>query len=86
MTFIKHIIRYPIKGLNGNFVDKIRLLANETIEGDKQFTFNLLEVVETENTCVAWNNLVKLQLALNAAFTKFNKTNDLSMENIFQTE
>ncbi len=52
MTFIKYIIRYPIKGLNGNFLNKIKLLPNETIEGDRKFAFAKFDNEIDENSPV----------------------------------
>ena len=62
MTFIKHIIRYPIKGLNGNFIDKIKLLANETIEGDRKFAFAKFDNEISENSPIYMKKIKFLAL------------------------
>ena len=39
MNIIKNIIRYPIKGLSGEYLDKILLEVNQTIPGDREYAF-----------------------------------------------
>ena len=39
MNIIKNIIRYPIKGLSGENLDKIVLEENQVIPGDREFAF-----------------------------------------------
>ncbi|MDC3063923.1 MOSC domain-containing protein [Alphaproteobacteria bacterium] len=39
MTFVKYIVRYPIKGLNGEFVNSANLSPGSTISGDRKYAF-----------------------------------------------
>ena len=39
MSIIKNIIRYPIKSLSGEYLDKALLEVNQTIPGDREFAF-----------------------------------------------
>lgn len=39
MSIIKNIIRYPIKGLSGENLDKIVLEKNQVMPGDREFAF-----------------------------------------------
>ena len=39
MIFVKHIIRYPIKGLNGEYLRETKLSKSSTILGDRIFAF-----------------------------------------------
>ena len=39
MSNIKNIIRYPIKGLSGENLDKIVLEKNQVMQGDREFAF-----------------------------------------------
>ena len=39
MNIIKNIIRYPIKGLSGEYLDKIVLEENQVMPGDREFAF-----------------------------------------------
>ena len=79
MTFIKHIIRYPIKGLNGNFIDKIKLLANETIEGDRKFAFAKFDNKISENFPVYMKKVNFLALVKEEKLSLLNS--QLNLEN-----
>ena len=39
MNFLKHIYRYPIKGLSAEELDKITLKENDVLPGDREFAF-----------------------------------------------
>ena len=43
MTIVKYIIRYPIKGLNGEFMDTANLYSGSTISGDRKYAFAKFE-------------------------------------------
>ena len=43
MTFVKYIIRYPIKGLNGEFMNTANLNSGSTISGDRKYAFAKFE-------------------------------------------
>ena len=43
MTFVKYIIRYPIKGLNGEFMNTANLHPGSTISGDRKYAFAKFE-------------------------------------------
>ena len=43
MTFVKYIIRYPIKGLNGEFINTANLHPGSTISGDRKYAFAKFE-------------------------------------------
>ena len=43
MTFLKYIIRYPIKGLNGEFMNTANLHPGSTISGDRKYAFAKFE-------------------------------------------
>ena len=43
MAFVKYIIRYPIKGLNGEFMDATNLFPGSTISGDRKYAFAKFE-------------------------------------------
>ena len=43
MTFVKYIVRYPIKGLNGEFMDTANLYSGSTISGDRKYAFAKFE-------------------------------------------
>ena len=43
MAFVKYIIRYPIKGLNGEFMDTANLFPGSTISGDRKYAFAKFE-------------------------------------------
>ena len=43
MTFVKYIIRYPIKGLNGEFMNTANLYPGSTISGDRKYAFAKFE-------------------------------------------
>ena len=79
MTFIKHIIRYPIKGLNGNFIDKIKLLANETIEGDRKFAFAKFDNEISENSPIYMKKVNFLALVKEEKLSLLNS--QLNLEN-----
>ena len=39
MNIVKNIIRYPIKGLSGEKLDKVVLKENQVMPGDREFAF-----------------------------------------------
>ena len=43
MSFVKYIVRYPIKGLNGEFMDTANLYSGSTILGDRKYAFAKFE-------------------------------------------
>ncbi len=43
MTFVKYIVRYPIKGLNGEFINSANLCPGSTISGDRKYAFAKFE-------------------------------------------
>ena len=43
MTFVKYIVRYPIKGLNGEFINTANLSSGSTISGDRKYAFAKFE-------------------------------------------
>ena len=43
MTFVKYIVRYPIKGLNGEFINSANLSPGSTISGDRKYAFAKFE-------------------------------------------
>ena len=43
MTFVKYIVRYPIKGLNGEFINTANLCQGSTISGDRKYAFAKFE-------------------------------------------
>ena len=49
MTFVKYIIRYPIKGLNGEFMNKANLHPGSTISGDRKYAFAKFEMTFVKN-------------------------------------
>ena len=44
MTFLKYIIRYPIKGFNGEFMNTANLHPGSTISGDRKYAFAKFEI------------------------------------------
>ena len=43
MTFVKYIVRYPIKGLNGEFIYSANLSRGSTLSGDRKYAFAKFE-------------------------------------------
>ena len=40
MSNIKSIVRYPIKGLSGENIEKIILEKNQVLPGDREYAFS----------------------------------------------
>lgn len=72
MNIIKNIIRYPIKGLSGEYLDKALLEVNQTIPGDREFAFARF------NTKFDQNNPVYLRKTNFLALVKEEKLAKLS--------
>ena len=52
MFIIKNLIRYPIKGLSGENLEKIILEKNQVLPGDREFAFSRSNVTYDENNPV----------------------------------
>ena len=52
MNKIKSIVRYPIKGLSGENIEKIMLEKNQVLPGDREFAFSRSHVMYDRNNPV----------------------------------
>ena len=80
MNIIKNIIRYPIKGLSGEYLDKALLEVNQTILGDREFAFARFNTKFDQNNPVYLRKtnflaLVKEEKPRLVQGIKTNKTN-----------
>ena len=48
MRVIKKIVRYPIKGLPGEFLEYVNLISNAEIPGDRKFAIARNETIINE--------------------------------------
>ena len=49
MNKIKSIVRYPIKGLSGEYLDNIALEKNQVLPGDREYAFSRSHVTYDRN-------------------------------------
>ena len=85
MNKIKSIVRYPIKGLSGESIEKIILEKNQVLPGDREFAFSRSHVTYDINNPIYLRKTNFLALVkedkLAKLETKFNpKTKELTIK------
>ena len=62
MHKIKNIVRFPIKGLSGEYLESINLIENEVLPGDREFAFARYNLNYDENNPIHFrkNNFLAL--------------------------
>ncbi|MDC3088573.1 MOSC domain-containing protein [Alphaproteobacteria bacterium] len=87
MFIIKNIIRYPIKGLSGENLEKIILEKNQVLPGDREFAFSRSYVTYEKNNPVYLRKTNFLALVKEDKLAKLEtKFNPKSMELIVKLD